>query len=183
MEKAKQASASSTQMDAIELLTEDHKKVKKLFKEFESLQKKEASKDQKAELVKEICLELTIHAQIEEEIFYPSVRSAIKEQDLMDEAQVEHASAKDLIHQLETMAPEDDLYDAKVTVLAEYIDHHVKEEEKEMFPLVKKTKLDMDKIGEDMSARKEKLKAGMEKSQPGRKKAAMTSGGTGKKAA
>lgn len=182
MEKAKQASASSTQVDAIELLTEDHKKVKKLFKEFESLQKNKASKDQKADLVKEICLELTIHAQIEEEIFYPSVRSAIKEQDLMDEAQVEHASAKDLIHQLETMTPEEDLYDAKVIVLAEYIEHHVKEEEKEMFPLVKKTKLDMQKMGEDMSARKEQLKADMGKSQPGRKKA-MASGGTGKKAA
>ena len=85
-------------------------------------------------MVRKICNELTVHAQIEEEIFYPAVRKAIDDGDLMDEALVEHAGAKELISQLEAMDPEDELYDAKVTVLGEQIDHHVKEEEGEMFP-------------------------------------------------
>ena len=100
-----------------------------------------------------------MHAEIEEEIFYPAVREATHEDDLLDEAEVEYASAKDLIHQLESMQLSDDLYDAKVTVLGEYIDHHVKEEEGEMFPKAKKTKLDMDALGIQMAKRKAELKA------------------------
>ena len=152
----------ATQMDAIELLTEDHKKVKKLFKEFDSLKEGKDSNDKKSTLVSEILMELTIHTQLEEEIFYPAVRAAIENQDVMDEAEVEHAGAKELISQLETMSPGDDLYDAKVKVLSEYVEHHVKEEESEMFPLTKKTKLDMGKLGVEMMELKEELKTDME---------------------
>jgi hypothetical protein len=111
--------------DAITLLTEDHKKVKKLFADFAKLAKGDGSDKAKAEVVRQICRELTIHAQVEEEIFYPAVRAAIKDNDLMDEADVEHAGAKNLIAQLEAMTPAHDHYDATVTVLGEIIDHHV----------------------------------------------------------
>jgi hemerythrin superfamily protein len=106
---------------------------------------------------------LTVHAEAEEEIFYPAAREAIEEQDLLDEAEVEHASAKDLIAQIEAMDSSDPLYDAKVTVLGEYIDHHVEEEEKEMFPKVKKAKLDLEALGEEILQFKEtKGAAGMD---------------------
>ena len=143
--------------DAIALLTADHDKVRKLFKSFESLT--EAKVDKKVELVAEICAELTVHATIEEEIFYPAAREALEEQDLLDEAQVEHASAKELIAQLQDMKPGDEFYDAKVTVLGEYIEHHVKEEQEEMFPKIKKAKLDLQGLGAQMGARKEELMA------------------------
>ncbi|MHB8471442.1 MAG: hemerythrin domain-containing protein [Gammaproteobacteria bacterium] len=148
--------SASKAPDAITLLTEDHKKVLKLFKDFEKLGKQDDSEG-KEELVRQICTELTVHAQIEEEIFYPAVRDAISDDDLLDEAEVEHASAKDLIAQLESMQPGDELYDAKVTVLGEYINHHVKEEQGEMFPKVKKADLDLAALGEAMQQRKEEL--------------------------
>lgn len=157
MEGSKRQTATQKTSDAITLLTEDHNKVKKLFKEFEALKKDKSQKSKKSSLVKEICMELTVHAQVEEEVFYPAVRRAIKDPDLMDEAEVEHAGAKVLIAQLETMSPDEDLYDAKVKVLSEYIDHHVKEEEKEMFPEVKKTKMDMVKLGADIQKVKDRL--------------------------
>ena len=145
--------------DAIALLTADHKAVKALFKEFEELSGEDDADEQKAALVEKICDELTVHAQIEEEIFYPAVREAISDDDLMDEADVEHESAKDLIAQLESMTPGDDHYDAKVTVLGEYIDHHVKEEENEMFTKARKADIDSAALGEELAARKAELKA------------------------
>ena len=145
--------------DAITLLTEDHKAVKKIFKEFEKLKQNDGSDEEKSELVIRACQELTIHAQIEEEIFYPAIRDGIEEDNLMDEAEVEHASAKDLIAQLEAMEPGNDLYDARFTVLGEYIDHHVKEEQDEMFPKAKKAKLDLKALGEDLAQRKNELRA------------------------
>jgi hemerythrin superfamily protein len=132
--------------DAIAMLMADHKKVKKLFSEFDKL-KEEGSDEDKSAIVNQICNELKIHTQLEEGIFYPAVRKAIDDGDLMDEALVEHAGAKDLIAQLEDASPDDDLYDAKVTVLGEQIQHHVKEEEGEMFPKVKKAKADTDALG------------------------------------
>jgi hemerythrin-like domain-containing protein len=102
-----------------------------------------------------------VHAQIEEEIFYPAAREALKEQDLIDEATVEHASAKDLIAQIEQAQAGDELFDAKVIVLGEYIKHHVKEEHNEMFPKLKKTKLDLKALGEQLAERKEALMAEM----------------------
>ena len=145
--------------DAVNLLTQDHKEVKKLFKAYEKLVKEEAEGSEKQALALQICTMLTVHAAIEEEIFYPAAREALEEQDLLDEAEVEHACAKELIAQIQSMEPEDDLFDAKVTVLGEYIEHHVKEEESEMFPKVKKAKLDLDQLGDELSTRKEELMA------------------------
>lgn len=141
--------------DAIALLTEDHENVKALFEQYEELG--DRAHVSKHKLALQICEELTKHTMIEEEIFYPAVRKAIKEEDMMDEAIVEHASAKDLIAQIQSMEPTDDLFDAKVKVLSEMIDHHVEEEETEMFPKVRKAKLDLEELGEAMAARKEQI--------------------------
>jgi hemerythrin superfamily protein len=146
--------------DAIDLLTDDHRKVQALFKEFESLKQDKVRSEDKAALVRQICTELTLHALLEEEIFYPAVRKAIDDADLMDEADVEHASAKAMIIDLVTDAPGGDHYDAKVTVLGEYINHHVKEEESEMFPKARKA-VDTAALGRKMAARKAELMAEM----------------------
>lgn len=138
---------------AIDMLVDDHKKVKKLFKDFDKLKEKGDAEDKQA-LVQEICNELILHTQIEEEIFYPAARDVVEE-DMVNEAEVEHASAKDLIEQIQALDPSDPMYDAKVTVLGEYIEHHVEEEEKEMFPKMKKSKLDLEALGEQMANMKE----------------------------
>ncbi|MEY4563393.1 MAG: hypothetical protein RLZZ618_2670 [Pseudomonadota bacterium] len=143
--------------DAIKLLTADHAEVKKLFKAYDKLVKDEAEASEKQAFAEQICLMLTVHATIEEEIFYPAAREVLEEQDLIDEADVEHASAKDLIAQIQESSPEEELYDAKVKVLGEYIDHHVKEEQDEMFPKVKKAGADLDALGEQLAQRKEEL--------------------------
>lgn len=148
--------------DACSLLDTDHRNVKKLFKAYEELtQSKAASSSQKKrELANEICMELTIHAQIEEEIFYPGLRQAIKESDLLDEAEVEHASAKDLIAQIQEATDIDDKFDAKVTVLGEYIDHHVKEERTQIFVKARAARgLDLVAMREQLEMRKEELMA------------------------
>ena len=148
--------ARSVPTDAIDLLQQDHKHVKKLFKDYEALgDRAHASKEK---IAQEICGELKVHMQLEEEIFYPAARKAIKDADMMDEADIEHAAAKDLIAQIEAMKPDESHYDAKVKVLGEEIEHHVKEEEDEMFAKVKKTKLDLKALGERMSERKAQLK-------------------------
>jgi len=143
--------------DAIALLTADHKVVKGLFAEFTKLKDHDRADTKKAALVKQVCDALKVHAEIEEEIFYPAVRKAIDDGDLMDEALVEHSGAKDLIAQLEDMNPEDDLYDAKVTVLSEQIEHHVKEEEGDMFVKAKAAKVDVVHLGAQMADRKAHL--------------------------
>ncbi|MEP6885558.1 MAG: hemerythrin domain-containing protein [Gammaproteobacteria bacterium] len=153
---ANNRAATPPEQDAIAMLTADHKKVKQLFSKFDKL-KDAGTDDEKTHLVARICNELKIHTTIEEEIFYPAVRKAIDDADLMDEAFVEHAGAKDLIEQLEGADPADDLYDAKVTVLGEQIDHHVREEEGDMFPKAKKTKVDTDALGAKMLKRKREL--------------------------
>lgn len=156
------APASAARNDAIATLIADHRKVKELFKQFEKLKDKDDVEDEKGSLVAKICTELTIHTTIEEQIFYPAVRDKIEDEDLMDEALVEHAEAKDLIAQLKDMSPDDDLYDAKVTVLGEQIDHHVKEEESEMFPKAKKAEADTEALGALMAQRRTELKAEFE---------------------
>ena len=143
--------------DAIALLRADHAKVSDLFEQFE----KSRSPDKKARLAEQICAELKVHAQIEEEIFYPAAREVLRDEALLDEATVEHASAKDLIAQIEGASPGDDLFDARVTVLAEYIKHHVKEEHNELFPKLRKTRLDLKALGQALAERKEQLTAGM----------------------
>lgn len=162
---AKKATPSQT-FDAIKLLTDDHKEVSKLFKEYEQLVKADADDEEKHVLAIRICALLTLHAEIEEEIFYPAAREAIEAQDLLDEAEVEHASAKDLIAQIEGMHPSDKLFDAKVTVLGEYIEHHVQEEEGEMFPKVKKSELDLVAIGQELAARKQEFMAQLDAPEP-----------------
>lgn len=157
---AKPASKSTrshmSEPNAIELLMEDHKKVKKLFKEYEKLAKQE-DVDGKVEIADQICEALTMHATVEEEIFYPAAREAIGDEDMVNEAIVEHASAKDLIAQIQEMSGDDEMYDAKVKVLCEYTEHHVEEEEKEMFPKAKKAKMDMEALGIRIMERKEEL--------------------------
>ena len=142
--------------DALALLTADHKEAKKLFKSYEALAGDGTDDDKKA-LATQICTMLLVHTTIEEEIFYPAVRENIDEPDLLDEAQVEHASAKDLILQIQGMEPADELFDATVKVLGEYIAHHVKEEEEELFPKTRRTQLDLEALGEELSVRKEQL--------------------------
>ncbi|MBC7793701.1 MAG: hemerythrin domain-containing protein [Clostridia bacterium] len=143
--------------DAIELLKADHRNVERLFTEYEKLVEDEASYNEKEGLATTICAELTIHTQVEEEIFYPAARDILDEEDLVDEAVVEHATAKDLIAQLSEMSPDDDLYDAKIKVLSELVEHHVEEEEDEMFPKLKKAKLDTAALGPQMAERKREL--------------------------
>jgi hemerythrin superfamily protein len=139
--------SSSRDADALTLLKAQHRDVKTMFQSYQKLVDDEAGDDEREFLASEICDALTVHATIEEEIFYPAARAAIDEADLLDEAEVEHASAKDLIGQIRGMSPSDDLYDAKVKVLGEYIDHHVREEEGEMFPQVEKASMDLDDLG------------------------------------
>lgn len=146
--------------DACSLLDTDHRNVKKMFKEYEELTHSRAANVQqkKRELANQICMELTVHAQIEEEIFYPALREALSETDLLDEAEVEHASAKELIAQIESATDVDDKFDAKVIVLGEYIDHHVKEERNEIFVKARSARgLDLMEMREQLAARKEEL--------------------------
>jgi len=148
--------------DACSLLDADHRNVKKMFKAYEELtnSRSAGASQKKRDLANQICTELTVHAKIEEEIFYPAVREAIKQTDLLDEAEVEHASAKDLIAQIEDAADVDDKFDAKVMVLGEYIDHHVKEERNEIFVKARAArKLDLVGMREQLAARKEELMA------------------------
>jgi hemerythrin superfamily protein len=148
------AKAARRPKDAIALLRADHALVDDLFKQFE----KARDDKKKLAIAQRVCMELKIHTTIEEEIFYPAAREVLpKEADLLDEADVEHASAKDLIAQIESGKPSDDKWDAKVTVLGEYIKHHVKEEHTEMFPKVRKTKLDLKALGAQLQARKDEL--------------------------
>jgi hemerythrin superfamily protein len=169
--KASHSTAAAKPKDAIAALTADHKKVKALFTEFKRLKEQDDAQEQKAELVSRICLELKVHAEIEEEVFYPAVRKQIDDEDLMDEALVEHAGAKELIAQLEEMDPEDDLYDARVTVLGEQIDHHVKEEEGEMFPKAKKAKVNTPELAAELAERKAAVQAALGEEDDGGSKA------------
>lgn len=148
-------SAANKGPDAIALLKADHREVEKLFSQFE----KAKDSDRKKALADKICLELRIHMQVEEEIFYPTSREFLKDEDIVDEAVVEHAAAQDLMDEIEAMQPGEELYDAKVTVLEEQIEHHVEEEETEYFPRVRKTAMDLKAVGARMKARKEELAA------------------------
>jgi hemerythrin superfamily protein len=154
-------SKKSAQPLAIEMLMNDHRKVEDLFAEYEA--EKEGDEDVKRGLAQQVCTELTIHAQVEEELFYPWLRANLEdeEMELVEEAEVEHASAKDLIAQIEGAAEVDATYDAKVKVLSEYIKHHVKEEEEEIFPEVADMKEELDALGQEMTARKAELMAEM----------------------
>ena len=159
MAKARKSKAKKArkQQDAIELLKRDHADVKKAFKDFEKAKYKDPNA--RKEFVASICMAIEMHAKVEEEIFYPAVRERIKDDDLMNEAQVEHNSAKQLIAEIERMSGDDEMLKATVMVLSEYINHHVREEENEMFPKVRRLKLDLEGLAQKMLARKEELKA------------------------
>ena len=146
--------------DAIALLKADHRAVEKLFAQFE----KARDDDRRKALADRICLELRVHMRIEEEIFYPASREQLKNDDIVDEALVEHAAARDLMDEIEAMRPGEELYDAKMIVLEEQIEHHVDEEEEDYFPKVRKTGMDLRAVGARMAALKEQLLAQMEAS-------------------
>ena len=141
------------EMDAIAMLKADHREVEDIFAAFE----KASGKDRKQKLAEQVCLELKVHTIIEEEIFYPACRGQI-EDDLVNEAYVEHDAAKTLINEIEAGGPDEAFYDAKVKVLSEMIEHHVEEEEKRsegMFSQARAAGLDMDALAEQMRARKQ----------------------------
>ena len=149
--------AAAKKNDAVDLPDADHVAVKNFLRPIESLCEGEGSPDEKQELADQICQKLTVHTRIEEAIFYPQVRETIDVDDLLDEAEVEQAGAKDLIAQISDMDPDDDNYEAKVTVLDEYIDHQVEEEREEMFVKARKTKLDLVRMAPLQSDRELKI--------------------------
>jgi hemerythrin superfamily protein len=145
--------AESKSQDAIALLKDDHRTVEKLFKDFEGAK----GEGRKEKLARQICMELTVHTAIEEEIFYPACKGKVDE-DLLKEAYVEHDAAKLLVAEIEAgSGKSDDFFDAKVQVLSEQIEHHVKEEEGDLFPEVRKADLDLKALGEQLAARKKEL--------------------------
>ncbi len=139
--------------DAITMLKADHRKVEDLFEKYEK------SRGRKSQIAKQICMELIVHTMLEEQLFYPACREAGVEDDMLDEAAVEHDGAKVLIAELEQGSPGDDYYDAKVKVLSEEIKHHVKEEEQRdgVFAQAKSKGVDLVVLGEQMAARKKEL--------------------------
>lgn len=154
-ESKRRAGKAKAAPDAIKLLKDDHREVEAWFEEFENT----SSGSKKQKLANQICLALRVHTQIEEEIFYPACREAGVEDDMMDEADVEHDSAKKLIEEIEAGKPGDDHWDAKVKVLSEMIKHHVKEEEQPggIFAQAKRGDADLDEMGEKIKARKQQL--------------------------
>ena len=154
MAKSKGGS-SKAQPLALELLMADHRKVEDLFERYDS--EKESDENTRRDIAQQICNELTVHAQVEEEIFYPWLRENLDDQEMVEEAQIEHNTAKDLIAQIEGSDSVDDAYNARVKVLSEYIKHHVKEEENEIFPEVRDQKEELDELGQEMTARKAEL--------------------------
>jgi Hemerythrin HHE cation binding domain len=155
--RKKEAQAAS--QNAFELLEQDHREVEEMFDEFDEVKDDD---DRKAELAEKICLSLKVHAQIEEEIFYPQAREATNDNDLLDEAVVEHATVKNLIAEIEEMEVGDNLYDAKIRVLGEMVKQHIKEEEDELFPEVQSAKVDIDALGKELVERKEELMSEMQ---------------------
>ena len=159
---AKKAGKKATKtQDATAMLRADHKLVSGLFAQYEKTQ----SSSKKKQLVGQICTELSVHAQVEEEIFYPAVKEALHDHELVPEATVEHASLKSLICEVEGVEPDGEMFDAKIKVLGEYVKHHVKEEQTEMFPKAKATDLDMRELGARIAARKEVLLEERERSE------------------
>lgn len=140
--------------NAIDLLKADHKRVTELFSQYEETH----AAGKKKELAAEICSALTVHAQVEEEIFYPQVKAALKDKELVPEAAVEHGVIKELIAKIQSGNQDEEMYDAEVKVLSEYVKHHVKEEEHEMFPKIKQSSLDLVELGARMGERFQSLR-------------------------
>jgi hemerythrin superfamily protein len=155
------ARSRSKTNEAMSMLKDDHERVEKAFKEFEKLDREDAKTAY--ELAMTVCADLKVHTALEEEVFYPAVRESIHDEDIMNEAGVEHETAKMLIEQLENMQPDDPNFHATFTVLGEYVMHHVKEEEGEMFRAALKTELDFDDLARRMKERREELAGETEK--------------------
>jgi hemerythrin superfamily protein len=153
-------SGAAADNDATRLLMADHREVEALFAQYDKLAEQEGADDEKMLLAAQICVALTIHTQLEEELVYPESRQVLDDQDVVDEAYVEHAGAKTLIAQIKEMSADEPLYDAKVKVLGEYVKHHVKEEETEFFPKLRKTSMDLQALGRRLAQRKKELMAG-----------------------
>ena len=150
------------EQDAVALLSSDHAEVKQMFEEYRQLVESNAGDDLRGELAAQICSALTVHAEIEEDIFYPAMRESLDDDLLLDQAEVEHGSARELVEQIEAMDPGDALYDATVLVLGEYVEHHVQEEENEIFPQAEKSGVDLDELGAELAERKRELMAELE---------------------
>ena len=150
------------EQDAVSLLTSDHAEVKQMFEEYRQLVQDNADDDRRDELAAEICSALTVHAEIEEDIFYPALRERLDDDLALDQAEVEHAIARDLIEQIVAMEPDDALFDARVLVLAEYVEHHVQEEESEIFPQAEKSGIDLEELGAELAERRHELRAELE---------------------
>lgn len=144
--------------NAFDLLEDDHRQVEEWLDEYDELERDDR---RRAELARKICLALKVHAQIEEEIFYPAARDATKDNDLVDEAIVEHATVKNLIGEIEDMEMGDELYDAKIRVLGELVKRHIREEEEELFPELQSAKMDLNAVGQELAERKQELMAKM----------------------
>jgi iron-sulfur cluster repair protein YtfE (RIC family) len=146
--------------DALQLLMTEHREVKAMFQQYQKLADAGGKGDERMLLASQVCVALALHTQVEEEILYPAAREALtSDEDIVDEAYVEHAGAKTLIAQLKTMTSDQPLFDAKVKVLGEYIDHHVKKEESEFFPKLRRSALGLEALGERIAQRKRQLMA------------------------
>lgn len=169
--------STRSRKDAFALLQEDHKSVQKAFRQFSRMDHEEDTEAMRA-LVEETCHALEVHTTLEEELFYPALREMIAEDqaDLLEEAEVEHGSAKQLIAALQELQPGDPKYVATFTVLGEYVKHHIEEEESEIFKQARKAKLDVEALGEEMRARREALMGEGEESETGEGRSAKTGG-------
>lgn len=145
--------------DAIALLSADHEDVRDLFAEYDELIADEADAEDRLALANEICDALTAHAAVEEELFYPAARSVLDGEELIDEAESEHASVRALVQRIQAMDPEDEAFDDTLRILAEAVEQHVQEEEGEIFPRVREAGLDLASLGEQIAVRKDELMA------------------------
>ena len=145
--------------DAIDLLDADHLAVHAMFESYRDLVRTGAPALQRRALAEEICMELTIHARLEEELFYPAVRDALNDEDLVDEAEEQHGSQREFVAQILSTSPEDELYDARVAVLAEYVARHVRQEREQVFNRALASRLDLQSLARALVVRKEELRA------------------------
>jgi len=159
MAQTAKKTASQSRENAISLLKSDHQEVSELFEKYEKGAERSTAQ-QKTALAQQICQALTVHAQIEEEIFYPACHEHVEDaENLLAEAKVEHETLKELIAKIEKAEPGSEEFDAEVKVLGEYVKHHVKEEQNELFPKVRKSELNLNEVGEQLATRKEALQA------------------------
>jgi hemerythrin superfamily protein len=156
---ARRRQAATRAPNAITMLKQDHEAVAELAEKYER-GKNRMSAERKQQMAQEICRMLTIHTTIEEELFYPAAREHVRGlEDMLDEAEIEHDAVKELIATVQNSSPDEELYDARIKVISEYVKHHVKEEQNQIFPKVRKSKLDLEDLGEQMQARRHELEA------------------------